>query len=201
MMIDRPPKQIGVRELRDRLTKVIDQVQQGEPFVVLNNNSPIAVLLPHDEILTWRRVEFSMASLHGLEIYPEAARGTYELARIVRGERRITHDEMESLLDEPHQILLEGTTIGISQARVKMAGLLHGVPRGENVTVLVGGQFVVEVISPREHQRLQRLHRIVAWFQAAGLDLTTADVHQVIRWVREFRVRPGPDAHEGSATA
>ena len=189
MMIDRPPKQIGTRDLRERLTPIIEQVQQGEPYVVLNNNTPIAVLLPHDEIVRWRRVEFSLASLHGLEIYPEATQGTSELARLIRGERRITFDEMDALIGEPRQILLQGTTIGISEARTKLAGLMHRVPSGENVTIVTGGKFAVEAISPREHQRLQRLHRIYAWFQAAGLDLMTDDVHQIIRWVRDFRAR------------
>lgn len=194
MMIDRPPKQIGMRELRDRFTPIVEQVQQGEPYVVLSNNTPIAVLLPYDEIARWKRVEFHLSTLHGLEIYPEAARGTSELGRVIRRERRVSLDEMEAIfLEEPHQIMVLGTIIGISEARTRLAGLMKQVPSGKKVTVVAGGEFAAEAISPIEYQRLQRLHLIYAWFQGAGLDLLTTDALQTIRWVREYRARPSDD--------
>ena len=202
MMIDRPPKQIGVRELRDRLTAVVEEVKQGEPHVVLNNNWRMAVMIKYEEGWWWERVEWALAALHGLEVYPELARGTSELALIVRGQRRFSQRDLEGLARERRDILGPVHTVGTSEARLHMADILEAVARGKKWILLSGGRFAVTMIRPKEYERLQRLHRIVTWFRTAGLELAESTEDEIAKWVREFRSVPAADAaDEGSAIA
>lgn len=203
MTIERPHKQIGVRELRDRLTAVVEQVRQGEPYVVLVNNEPVAVMINYTEAMWWESVELGLASLNGLEIYPEVARDTSELANLVSGKRRVTQRELNALSRDPREIFprLE-LVVGTSEARQRMTEILPQVFHGATTTIVSAGQFAVVLISPREYQRLRRLRRIVSWFHAAGLDLAEAESDEVISWVRTRRAAPSAtESEEGSATA
>jgi antitoxin (DNA-binding transcriptional repressor) of toxin-antitoxin stability system len=202
MMIDRPPKQIGVRELRDRLTSVMEDVKQSGPYMVMSNNQPMAVMISNEEAWFWERVEWALAALHGLEVYPELARGTSELALIVRGQRRFSQRELEGLARDRREIIENAHTVGVSDARLHMAEILDAVFRGKKWMLLSGGHFAVTMIRPKEYQRLQRLRRLVAWFRTAGLDLPEADEEAIAKWVREYRSAPAADAaDEGSAIA
>ncbi|MGH2604342.1 MAG: hypothetical protein ACRDJ9_33755, partial [Dehalococcoidia bacterium] len=116
MVIDRPPKQIGVRELRDRLTSVMTDVKETTPYIVLSNNQPMAVMISNEEAYFWERVEWALAALHGLEIYPELARGTSELALIVRGQRRFSRRAQEGLARERREVIEAAHTVGVSHA-------------------------------------------------------------------------------------
>lgn len=204
MTIERPHKQIGVRELRDRLTAVVEQVRQGEPYVVLVNNRPVAVMLSYTEAVWWERVELGMAAIHGLEIYPEIARETSELADLVSGKRRVTRRELNELSrrdpSEPFPRLERA--VGISEARQRMTEILPQVFQGATTTIISSGQFAAVMISPREYERLRRLRRVFSWFDAGGLDLAEAEVEEIVKWVRARRHQPSTDAaDEGSAIA
>lgn len=189
-MIDRPPKQVGVRELRDRLTSVMTDVQETTRYIVLRNSHPMAVIISNEEALYWERVERALAALHGLEVYPELARGTSELALIVRGQRRFSRRELERLARERRRVLEAAHTVGVSDARLRMAEILDGVLRGQKWMLLTYRHFAVVMIPPSEYERLQRLRRVVAWFRTAGLDLPESDEAAIARWVREYRSAP-----------
>jgi prevent-host-death family protein len=204
MTIERPPNQIGVRELRDRLTTVVEQVRQGQPYVVLVNNEPVAVMISYSEATWWERVEMGLAALGGLEIYPEVARDTSELANLVSGKRRVTQRELKALSGDPREVFPRmELVVGTSEARRRMTEILPQVFHGGTTTLVSGGQFAVVMISPREYQRLRPLRRIVSWFNAAGLNLAEAEVDEIVRWVGARRAEPSAAdaADEGSAIA
>ncbi|HET6381550.1 MAG TPA: type II toxin-antitoxin system prevent-host-death family antitoxin [candidate division Zixibacteria bacterium] len=174
MSINRTPKQIGVRELRDNIRKVVEEVRNGQPYMVLSNSQPIAVMLSHAEVVRWENVEFSLATLHGLGIYPELARGSSELASLVRGEREYSKQELEGLYRQRHDIVGRVRGGSVSEARARMAEILAEVQdKGQMWLMASGGELVVSIIRIEEYRRLLDLRRIVAWFRAAGLDLRT----------------------------
>jgi prevent-host-death family protein len=41
------PEEIGIRELRQNLSTVIERVKKGERLVVTDHNRPVAELIPH----------------------------------------------------------------------------------------------------------------------------------------------------------
>ena len=75
----------GVVDFRDRIRLC---VERGEPAIVFQHGEPAAVVLAHTEIEHWRGIERALSALHGLELYPELARDTAELAGLVRGDVR-----------------------------------------------------------------------------------------------------------------
>lgn len=206
MTINRTPKQIGVRELRDNIRRVVEEVRDGQPYIVLSNSQQVAVLLSHDEVDRWESVEFSLAELHGLEIYPELARDTSELAAVVRGERTYSKRGLEGLAKRRRDIVGAVRGGSVSDARARMAEILAEVrDEPEMWLIASGGEVVVCIIRIEEYRRLLDLRRIAAWFRAAGLDLRTAyegeDV--VASWVRAYRAgaATAEEADEGSAIA
>ena len=206
MTINRTPKQIGVRDLRDNIRKVVGEVTDGQPYIILSNSQQVAVMLSHDEVDRWESVEFSLAELHGLEIYPELARDTSELAAVVRGERTYSKRELEGLAKRRRDIVGAVRGGSVSDARARMAEILAEVrDEPEMWLIASGGEVVVCIIRIEEYRRLLDLRRIAAWFRAAGLDLRTAyegeDV--VASWVRAYRAGPATaeEADEGSAIA
>lgn len=202
MTIDRPLSEIGVRELRDKLRSIVEQVREGEPFVVLSNNAPVAVLLSKEESDRWERIERGLATLHGLEIYPELARDTSQLAALVRGQYQPTDHELGILIRQKRDILRSWRTQGIADARVKMAETLDQVRRGQPCMLVTYGKSVAILVRPEEHRRLMHLRRIVSWFRAAGLDLATSEDDEIIAWARAFREHPSvAKTDEGSAIA
>jgi prevent-host-death family protein len=203
MTTDRPRVEIGIRELRDKFAAMVKRVREGDSLVVMSNTTPIAVMITYREAEFWDRVQFGLAALSGLEIYPEAARDTSELARMVSGQRRATDRELNELARQPHELLaVTASTVGVSEARKRMAELLETVSRGEPTALVSGGEMAAVLISPARYQRLRRLGLIVTWFKAAGLDLSEADVDEVLSWVRERRPKAAAVASdEGSAIA
>ena len=202
LTIERPLAEIGVRELRDKLRIVVERVREGEPYVVLSNNAPVAVLLSKDEFDRWEHVERSLWTLHGLDIYPELARDPSQLAALVRGQRQPTRSELERLARQRRDILAAWRPMGIADARMKMAETLDQVRRGRPCMLVSYGKSMAIMVRLEEHRRLTHLRRIVSWFRAAGLDLATADDDEVIAWARTFREQPSvAKTDEGSAIA
>ncbi len=203
MTIDRPLTEIGVRELRDRLRAVLARVLDGEPYVVLSNSAPVAVMLSKGEADRWERIERGLAALHGLEIYPELARDTSELAQLMRRERTPSGRELERLARAPRDILgLHHHVKAVSDVRMNMAEVLDEVSHGRPWLIVSSGRYTAVMIRPAEYDRLLRLRRTVAWFRAAGLDLATATDDEVIAWARSYTAQPSAaEAGEGSAIA
>ena len=77
---------LGMREVRGNMRAVVARVEEGEALVVLRDGQPSAVMLSFAEAQRWQQIERALSAFHGLEIYPELARDTPELARIVRRE-------------------------------------------------------------------------------------------------------------------
>jgi antitoxin (DNA-binding transcriptional repressor) of toxin-antitoxin stability system len=181
---------LGMREVRASIRAVVARVEAGEALVVLRDGQPTAVMLAFDEAQRWQQIERGLAALHGLELYPELARDTAELARLVRRESRPKAAEVRRLAELPRDILAPLRTMGITDARTGFAGMLDEITAGRTMTIVAGGRFAVTLVAPREFDRLRALDRTVAWFRSAGLDLANADDQAVAAFVRDFAARP-----------
>ena len=188
---------MGMRELRTNLRAVVERVEAGAPVVCLKDGQPIAVLLTHEEAERWRKIEDSLATLHAMNIYPEALNDPSELADLAS---LISPDlaTIRRLTSEPRAILSPLRTIGVSDARAAFAALVGEVAQGRVRTIVARGHLAVAVIPAPEYDRLRVLARIVAWFRGAGLDLATATEQQVIDFVRARRGQTG-GAHQHAA--
>jgi prevent-host-death family protein len=182
---------IGMDELRRNIRASLARVTElGETVVVMQHVAPAAVLIRFEEAEHWARIERSIAALHGLGVYPELARDTLELPKILAGEQRLSRARIERQVGQPREILAPLRTAGIADVRARLATILDEVDAGRPLTIVHGGKFSVTLISPREFDRLRALERLVAWFRAAGLDLARADEDEVASFVRDFRDRP-----------
>ena len=189
---------LGMREVRGNMRGVVARVEQGEALVVLRDGQPAAVMLAFAEAQRWQQIERALAAFHGLEIYPELARDTAELARIVRRETRPSVTAVRRLGDQSRDILAPLRTLGITEARLNFASILDEIEAGRTLTIVSGGRFAATLVSPREFDRLRALARTVSWFLAAGLDLATADEAAIAAFVRGFaRIEPRPDSAVG----
>lgn len=177
----------GMREVRERIRAVVARVAEGNPLVIMQHGEPAAVLIRFDEAERWGRIERSLAALHGLDVYPELVAGTGQLSAAVRGELKPTRSAIRRLDEEPREILGPLQTVQITDLREKLATHLEEVARGRAYTVVSSGRFAASLISPREFDRLRRLHRVVSWFAAAGLDLGSADEAAIAAFVRDYR--------------
>lgn len=180
---------LGMREVRANMRAVVARVEAGGALVVLRDGQPTAVMLAFEEAQRWQQIERALSALHGLEIYPELARDTAELARIVRREAKPAATAVRRLADQPRDILAPLRTMGITDARTSFAALLHEVETGRTLTIVSSGRFAATLVAPREFDRLRALGRTVSWFRAAGLDLATADEADVAAFVHEFATR------------
>ncbi len=180
---------LGMREVRGNIRAVVARVEEGQALIVLRDGQPTAVMLAFAEAQRWQQIERSLSALHGLEIYPELARDTAELARIVRRETRPSASAVRRLAEVPRDILGPLRTVGITDARLKLASILDEISAGRTLTIVSSGRFAVTLVSPREFDRLRALARTVSWFRAAGLDLTTADEPEIAAFVRTFGER------------
>jgi len=178
-----------VREGRANLRTIVEQVAEGAPVGIMTPSRPVAVLLRHDEADRWHGVERGLSALHGLEIYPELARDTAELATLVRGEVRPTDAALRRLVRQRREILAAATYIGLADVRVRFASVLEQATKGRPVLIVSYGHPRAILISFHEYRRLTELSRTVAWFHAAGLDLATAQPADVVAWVSAFRER------------
>ena len=181
---------IGMREARARWRSTVTRVIEGQPILVLRDQKPSVVLLQFDEVQRWRRVEESLATLHGQDIYPELAKSTAELSAIVRGAERPSATALRSIARRPRAILGALRTMAISDAPRGFAALLDEIESGRLMTIVVNRQLAVTLIPTSEYDRLRALALAVNWFRAAGLDLTSADPDEIQAWVAAFRARP-----------
>ena len=181
---------MGMRDLRTNLRAVVERVEAGTPVACLKDGQPVAVLLAHEEAERWRKIEDSLATLHAMNIYPEALNDPSELADLAS---LISPDlaTIRRLTSEPRAILSPLRTIGVSDARAAFAALVGEVAQGRVRTIVARGHLAVAVIPAPEYDRLRVLARIVAWFRGAGLDLATATEQQVIDFVRARREQTG----------
>jgi prevent-host-death family protein len=181
---------MGMRELRTNLRAVVERVEAGSPVVCLKDGQPLAVLLAHEEADRWRKIEDSLATLHAMNIYPEALNDPSELADLAS---LIPPDlaTIRRLTSEPRAILSPLRTIGVSDARAAFATLIEDVAQGRVRTIVAKGHLAVAVIPAPEYDRLRALNRAVSWFRGAGLDLATATEQQVIDFVRARRGQTG----------
>jgi prevent-host-death family protein len=161
----------------------------GETVIVMQHVAPAAVAIRFEEAERWARIERSIAALHGLGVYPELARDTIELPKILAGEQRLSRDRIDRQVGQSREILAPLRTAGIADVRARLAAVLDEVGAGRPLTIVHGGKFSVTLISPREFDRLRALERLVAWFRASGLDLARAHEDEVASFVRDFRER------------
>lgn len=189
MTIDHELHTVGVREARDNLRTIVQQVGQGARVGIMTHSQPVAVLLGVDEAEHWRRVEYGLSALHGLEIYPELAPDTTELAALIRREVGASHAALRRLARRRREILASTRFIGLTELRLELGAALKWTAAGRLQTVVSYGDPRAVLISFREYQRLADLARIIVWFEAAGLDLATADPNAVVQWVSDFRAR------------
>ncbi len=178
---------LGMREVRERIRAVVARVAEGNPLVIMQHGDPAAVLLRFDEVERWGRIERALAALHALEVYPELVSGTGQLGAAVRGEFKPTRSAIRRLDEEPREILGPLQTVQITDLRENLAANLEEVAQGRSKTIVSSGRFAASLISPREFDRLRRLHRIVSWFAATGLDLGAADEASIAAFVRDYR--------------
>ena len=177
---------MGTRELRANLRAIVEKVEAGTPVVCLKDGQPLAVMISHEDAERWRKIEDSLATLHALDVYPEALADPSELADIasLKPPDRVT---VRKLTSEPRAILSPLRTIGVSDARAAFATLVGEVAQGRVRTIVAGGHLAVAVIPAPEYDRLRALARAVSWFRGAGLDLATATEQQVIDFVGSRR--------------
>jgi antitoxin (DNA-binding transcriptional repressor) of toxin-antitoxin stability system len=181
---------LGMREVRENMRAVVARVEAGAALVVLRDGQPAAVMLAYAEGQRWQQVERSLSALHGLELYPELARDTAELAQLVRRVARPSAAAVRRLAEQPRDILAPLRTMGITDARAGFAQLLDEVGLGRTMTIVSGGRFAATLVAPREFDRLRALDRMAGWFRAAGVDLVTADEREIAVFVRDFAARP-----------
>jgi prevent-host-death family protein len=181
---------MGMRELRTNLRAVVERVEAGTPVVCLKDGQPVAVMLAHEEAEHWRKIEDSLATLHGMNVYPEALNDPSELADLAS---LIPPDlaTIRRLTSGPRAILSPLRTIGVSDVRATFATLVGEVAQGRVRTIVARGHLAVAIIPAPEYERLRALARVVSWFRGAGLDLATATEQQVIDFVRARREQTG----------
>jgi antitoxin (DNA-binding transcriptional repressor) of toxin-antitoxin stability system len=180
---------LGMREVRGNLRAAVTRVEEGQALIVLRDGQPTAVMLAFAEAQRWQQIEQALSALHGLEIYPELARDTAELAWIVRRENRPSAAAIRRLAEQPRDILAPLRTVGITDARLTFASILDEIAVGRTLTIVSSGRFAATLVAPREFDRLRALARTVSWFRAAGLDLASADESEIATFVRSFAAR------------
>ena len=186
---------MGTRELRANLRAIVEKVEAGSPVVCLKDGQPLAVVISHEEAEHWRKVEDSLATLHALNVYPEALADPSELADL--GSLKPPDPAtIRSLTSEPRAILAPLRTIGVSDARAAFATLVAEVAQGRVRTIVARGHLSVAVIPAPEFDRLRALSRSLSWFRGAGLDLATATEQQIIDFVGARRKGPVPSLTE-----
>lgn len=200
MTIEAAPQSVGVVDFRDKIRLWIELVERGEPAIVFQHGEPAAVVLAHTETERWWGIERSLSAFHGLELYPELARDTAELAALIRGDVRPRDSAIRELGRRRRTILMPVQFVGVAAFREQVAALLETV-KARPVVIYSRGDSGPIIISPAEYDRLRALSRIVAWFRSAGLDLATAREEDVAAFVRAFRDGPAAVDVEPGALA
>jgi antitoxin (DNA-binding transcriptional repressor) of toxin-antitoxin stability system len=183
------PRTMAVHELRDKARLAIAYATAGTPVMVFQHGDPAVVLVTNDEVERWIAIERSLSTLHGLEVYPELADDTSTLGSVLAGRDRASGAEIRRLGRQRREILEIPDTIGITEIQRRVASIIEEVNEGRPTTIYSGGKFVGVLITPAEYYRLRRLSRMVAWFDAAGLDLAKANGPEIVAFVKAFRER------------
>jgi prevent-host-death family protein len=187
--IEASPQSVGVVEFRDKIRLWMERVEQGEPVIVFQHGEPAAVVLAHAETERWWGIERSLSAFHGLELYPELARDTSELAALIRGDVRPSHSAVRELSRRPRSILASPRFVGVAAFREEVAAVLETI-KERPIVIYSRGDWGPIAIHPDEYDRLRALSRSVAWFRSAGLDLAIAREEEVAKFVRAFRAAP-----------
>jgi antitoxin (DNA-binding transcriptional repressor) of toxin-antitoxin stability system len=182
-----------MHELRDKARLAVAYAEAGTPVMIFTHGDPSAVLIANDEAERWIAIERTLSAFHGLDVYPELADDTSNLAAAVAGRDRPNATAIRRLAREARQILDIPRTIGITEIQRRLASILDEVGEGRPTAIYSSGKFVGVLITPAEYYRLRKLSRVVAWFRTAGLDLATVDEGEIAAFVRRFR--------EGSSSA
>lgn len=189
-MIERSLRAAGMQQVRENLRSLLEVLDDGSPVAILQHGEIVAVMLREDEIERFRYAELSFATLHGSGIYPEAVRDTSELAGLFApGAPSIHPAAMIEIANRPREILADRSTTNASEFRHTLTHFIAEIRDGQPTTIVREGRFAYGVVSAREFDRLSHVHRIMRWFEAAGLDLATSTAREVIAFVRELRDR------------
>lgn len=186
-MIDARLHSAGVQEVRENLRSLLDRVYEGLPVAILQRGEIAAVMLDDDEVERCRQAEYAHASLHGMGIYPEAARDTSELATMVQEGREPPRSVLEEIASRPREIMTERASANASEFRHDILRYLERIKEGRTQTIVREGRLGVTVVSNREFARLGQLLRIMRWFEAGGLDLSKAGPKKIMAWVERRR--------------
>ena len=198
-MIERSLHAAGMQEVRENLRSLLGVLDEGSPIAILQHGEIVAVMLLEDEIERFRYAELCLSTLHGTGIYPEAVRDTSELAGLFApGAPSIHPASVTEIANRPREILAGRSTTNASEFRHTLTHFIAEIRDGQPTTIVREGRFAYGVVSAREFDRLTHLHRIMRWFDAAGLDLAKSTAREVIEFVREFRARSAEA--EASAT-
>lgn len=197
-MIIGEPRTMAVHELRDKARLAIAYAAAGTPVMVFQHGDPAVVLVTNDEVERWIAIERALSTLHGLEVYPELADATSSLGALVAGQVIPSGAAIRRLGREARQVLDIPRTIGITEIQRRVASIIDEVNEGRPTSIYSGGEFVGVLITPAEYYRLRRLSRMVAWFDAAGLDLAKADGPEIVAFVKAFRERASGTGQTGA---
>lgn len=197
-MIDARLHAAGAQEVRENLRSLLDLVYEGIPVAILQRGEIVAVMLDDDEVERCRQAEYAHASLHGMGIYPEAARDTSELATMVREGREPPRSVLEEIASRPREIMTERASANASEFRHDILRYLARIKEGRTQTIVREGRLGVTVVSNREFARLGQLLRIMRWFEAGGLDLSKAGPKKIMTWVERRRRDALASSDEGS---
>jgi len=86
MQVDIPtPRHIGVRSLRDNMRTLIERLAEGEHYLVLRHNRPVAALIPYEDLLRLTEAARRLAAAEALlrtRGYDPAGLSTPDLVRL-----------------------------------------------------------------------------------------------------------------------
>ncbi len=190
---------VSMNEVRQKLRVAVEIAEAGSPVMVLEHGHPAAVMLRFDEVERAIRLERALSALHGLEVYPELARDTSELAAVVAGRVRPSLASVRRLAGEAREILAPLRTVGVREMQRVVADVIDRVQAGQPATISLDGGLPAVLISPTEFDRLRELARIESWFRAAGLDLASANEQETADFVRRLRERPAAAAESAAS--
>lgn len=199
-MITSEPRTMPVHELRDKARLAVAYANAGTPVMVFQHGDPAVVIVTNAEAQRWIAIERALSTLHGLEIYPELVDDTSSMAALVAGKAQPNAAAVRRLGREDRQIIDIPRTIGITDIQRRVKAIIDEVNEGRPSVIYSSGKYVAYLITPAEYYRLQRLSRVVAWFLAAGIDMSTADTPEIVAFVKAFRER-GSGAGETGAMA
>lgn len=188
-MITGEPRTMAVHELRDNARLAIAYATAGTPVMVFQHGDPAVVLVTNDEVERWIAIERALSTLHGLDVYPELADDTSTLGSVLAGRDRASGAAIRRLARQRREILEIPHTTGITEIQRRVASIIDEVNAGRPTTIYSSGKFVAVLITPAEYYRLRRLSRVVAWFDAAGVDLARADGPEIVAFAKAFRER------------